>query len=137
MKTKRQECSICGKKYDGHGNNAESVNSGRCCDRCNYKVIVTRLEAMSKDSASKKGHRTKEEITMLTNMDPLLLTIVLNFIERANKKYKEEGCILPTLDKLIKDLTEVREEILDTHDCHMGPEDGCQVCGALKINKLE
>ena len=41
---KKKRCSICGKEYDGYGNNAQPVNSGRCCDECNEKVVIpTRL----------------------------------------------------------------------------------------------
>lgn len=35
-----QKCSICGKNYDGYGNNAQPVNNGRCCDECNFKVVI-------------------------------------------------------------------------------------------------
>ena len=42
-----QICSICGKEYDGYGNNAEPINDGRCCDECNLsKVIPARLGLM-------------------------------------------------------------------------------------------
>ena len=41
------KCSICGVPLkpwhpgsSGYGNNAEPVNSGRCCDECNWKVVV-------------------------------------------------------------------------------------------------
>ena len=33
-------CSICGEVYKGFGNNAEPVNSGRCCDECNSAVVI-------------------------------------------------------------------------------------------------
>mgnify|MGYP000340447511 FL=1 len=33
-------CSICGKKYDGYGNNAQPINDERCCDECNRKVVI-------------------------------------------------------------------------------------------------
>ena len=43
----KEKCSICGKGYDGYGNNAEPVNSGRCCDDCNAtQVIPARILAM-------------------------------------------------------------------------------------------
>ncbi len=35
-------CSICGKKYEGYGNNAQPVNNGRCCDNCNATIVVPR-----------------------------------------------------------------------------------------------
>lgn len=33
-------CSICGGEYHHFGNNAEPVNSGRCCDECNDTVVL-------------------------------------------------------------------------------------------------
>ena len=32
-------CSICLKDFEGWGNNAEPLRSGRCCDDCNKNVI--------------------------------------------------------------------------------------------------
>ena len=37
-----ETCSICGKKYNGYGNNAQPVNDGRCCDNCNSEIVVPR-----------------------------------------------------------------------------------------------
>jgi len=39
-------CSICQNEYTGHGNNAQPVNEGRCCDTCNSVVIVARMNQM-------------------------------------------------------------------------------------------
>lgn len=33
-------CSICQLPYDGWGNNAQPVNSGRCCNTCNSMVVI-------------------------------------------------------------------------------------------------
>ncbi|MCI9015927.1 MAG: hypothetical protein HFJ53_02005 [Clostridia bacterium] len=35
-------CSICGKHYEGYGNNAQPVNDGRCCDYCNSTIVIPR-----------------------------------------------------------------------------------------------
>ena len=40
MKKKKKTCSICGEEIVGHGNNAQPVNDGTCCDECNMKVVV-------------------------------------------------------------------------------------------------
>jgi hypothetical protein len=61
-KTKRPECVLCGKKYDGHGNNPEPIRlvmdsasgihisffnkGGRCCDKCNGRVVIARIRLM-------------------------------------------------------------------------------------------
>jgi hypothetical protein len=45
-KIKSKICSICKKPYEGFGNNAQPVNSGRCCDDCNWNVVIpVRLNA--------------------------------------------------------------------------------------------
>ena len=36
------KCSICGKQYEGFGNNAQPINDGRCCDECNKNVVIAR-----------------------------------------------------------------------------------------------
>ena len=33
-------CSICSKKFEGHGNNSEPFAKGRCCDDCNWNVVI-------------------------------------------------------------------------------------------------
>src|SRR5262245_11238444 len=35
-------CSICGEQYEGWGNNAEPINDGQCCDKCNATVVLPR-----------------------------------------------------------------------------------------------
>lgn len=46
IKKKNQEaeekhiCSICNKEYVGYGNNAQPVNDGRCCDKCNLNIVL-------------------------------------------------------------------------------------------------
>lgn len=33
-------CCICGKEYEGYGNNAWPISDGKCCDKCNYNVVI-------------------------------------------------------------------------------------------------
>ena len=34
-------CCICGKEFEGYGNNPDPVKKeGRCCDECNQKVVI-------------------------------------------------------------------------------------------------
>jgi len=44
----KKKCCVCGKKYEGYGNNAEPLKKGRCCDKCNIKVINKRLKIVRK-----------------------------------------------------------------------------------------
>ena len=47
MDNKEKICSICLSIYEGYGNNAEPLNKGRCCDECNLKVILARIELLN------------------------------------------------------------------------------------------
>lgn len=33
-------CCICKKGFKGHGNNAEPIKKGTCCDKCNSKFVI-------------------------------------------------------------------------------------------------
>ena len=44
MEEKLFICNICGKEFYGYGNNAQPINNGRCCDKCNQIVLQKRLE---------------------------------------------------------------------------------------------
>ena len=33
-------CSICQKLYIGWGNNAQPVNDGRCCNSCDWNIVI-------------------------------------------------------------------------------------------------
>ena len=37
------KCSICGKLFQGYGNNAQPINNGRCCNECNLQVVRERI----------------------------------------------------------------------------------------------
>ena len=40
MKEQKQRCCICGKDFEGYGNNPAPVTeNGRCCDDCNRNVV--------------------------------------------------------------------------------------------------
>jgi hypothetical protein len=44
-------CAICSGPYKGHGNNAEPIESGRCCDTCNSSVIIARMMSLASSSS--------------------------------------------------------------------------------------
>ena len=41
-----ERCILCGEEYEGYGNNAEPLAEGRCCDKCNEKVVMKRIEEL-------------------------------------------------------------------------------------------
>lgn len=47
MENKKQTCCICGKEFEGWGHNPEPVKTGRCCDYCNFNVVLpTRISRL-------------------------------------------------------------------------------------------
>jgi hypothetical protein len=41
-------CDICGKPYQGYGNNPAPLPGERCCDTCNWTVVIpARLKVVS------------------------------------------------------------------------------------------
>lgn len=59
MKVEKEDvkiCSICSRRFTEWGNNAEPVNSGICCDRCNSNVVIpTRFSFAFPNKKNKEG----------------------------------------------------------------------------------
>ena len=56
-----KKCCICGKEIKGYGNNPWPISTNkedRCCDECNFTIVVPKriemLQERYKDSLSKK-----------------------------------------------------------------------------------
>ena len=60
---KKNVCSICGKEFEGSGNNAMPVNDGCCCDECSRDIVIPRrINDMSvENDGCKKGCESKAE----------------------------------------------------------------------------
>ncbi len=41
LRDEKQVCCICGKEFEGYGNNPDPVKlEGKCCDKCNEEVVI-------------------------------------------------------------------------------------------------
>ena len=49
-----KKCCICGKEFDGWGNNAYPLADGICCDECNKQVIIARIKRLKELEDKKK-----------------------------------------------------------------------------------
>lgn len=49
-------CSICGKHYEGYGNNAQPINNGRCCDNCNVTIVPRRMQDYKNRKENNNGN---------------------------------------------------------------------------------
>ena len=64
----RKKCCICGKEFEGWGNNPWPVKEdGECCDECNYmEVIPARINQLSnKEEKEIKDADPKQELAEL------------------------------------------------------------------------
>lgn len=52
-------CSICGKTYEHWGNNAQPINNGRCCDKCNYEYVLPARLGLPIELPKKRKPRAK------------------------------------------------------------------------------
>ncbi len=52
---KKKTCVICGKKFEGWGNNPYPLaKEGLCCDECNFKVVQARLKLYTQNERTSK-----------------------------------------------------------------------------------
>lgn len=51
-------CSICGRAFQGMGNNARPINDGRCCDDCNKKRVLPVRIARMEMGMNPRGDKT-------------------------------------------------------------------------------
>lgn len=41
----KNKCCICGSEFEGFGNNPDPIKrKGRCCNACNYLVLIERIK---------------------------------------------------------------------------------------------
>lgn len=60
-KSAKKSCVLCGKLITGHGNNAEPLASGKCCDQCNMQVIMARMKTLGKKKSPHLGGKTRKK----------------------------------------------------------------------------
>ena len=83
----KKVCVICGKEYDGYGNNAQPVKDGKCCDKCNQEVVIpARIKKMGLKEAEDLDIDTKVEIMEPETLDDLEL-------EKEESDKKEDCCV--------------------------------------------
>ena len=84
------KCVICGKEFDGYGNNAEPVKPGICCDECNAKqVIPARLKGMGKGLTESEE---KKEIPDISVKDDTLTVDIDDTPEVEKTEGETEPC---------------------------------------------
>ena len=88
VETEKKVCVICGKEYEGYGNNAQPVKDGKCCDKCNLEVVIpARIKKMGiKEEVEDLDVDTKLEIMEPETLDDLEL-------EKEESDKKEDCCV--------------------------------------------
>ena len=87
------KCVICGKDFDGWGNNAWPVKDGICCDECNQEeVIPARLAQLYKNKSKLKEDK-EEEIPDISVKDNTLTVDIDDTTEVEKSEGEEEPCV--------------------------------------------
>lgn len=55
----RPICCLCGEIYTRTGHNAWPLMEGRCCDKCNEKVVVERIHRLHTDKRFAAEHQRR------------------------------------------------------------------------------
>ena len=87
VETEKKVCVICGKEYEGYGNNAQPVKDGKCCDKCNQEVVIP---ARIKKMGIKEEVEDLDVDTELEIMEPETLDDLELEKEESNK---EDCCV--------------------------------------------
>lgn len=103
-------CSICGKAYTGYGNSAWPINSGYCCDTCNYsKVIPARLAQLRKSDES-NNKNIKESTLINKNTEDFE-----DLVKRDFQNYIEDTYNIQNVQELADRLEHVTEEDINDY----------------------
>lgn len=98
-------CSICGKEYQGYGNNAQPVDDGRCCNDCNSRVVIPfRMYSGRLQEIKKNGESEVLEIKSRIYNDVTFYYIKEERILTDNKKMLVKDITLKDLKSAINKL---------------------------------
>lgn len=98
-------CSICGKEYQGYGNNAQPVDDGRCCNDCNSRVVIPfRMYSGRLQEIKKNGESEVLEIKSRIYNDVTFYYIKEERILTDNKKILVKDITLKDLKSAINKL---------------------------------
>jgi len=96
----KQFCSICFRPFKEFGNNAEPINSGCCCNKCNNLVIVARLNR----------HLTNTTLfseSDKNNIKKIALVLFFKEVCKGIRQEYEQGASHRSLEKDVKELLEI------------------------------
>lgn len=86
----KHKCILCGKEFDGWGNNAWPIKDGICCDKCNAeKVIPARIAKLYK----------KEEPKMTEDFKYIGNAKVISTLPKVGEPYGNQNDYIIRIDK--------------------------------------
>lgn len=86
----KHKCILCGKEFDGWGNNAWPIKDGICCDKCNAeKVIPARIAKLYK----------KEEPKMTEDFKYIGNAKIISTLPKVGEPYGHENELVIKVDK--------------------------------------
>ena len=88
-------CCICGKEFNGYGNNPYPIKEeGRCCNDCNMKVIEKRLEKLQEkdDMSDLRANLITGKLEDLVSdlEESEVLSVIVMILEFYTYKFKKD-----------------------------------------------
>ena len=113
-----KRCCICGKEFEGWGNNPWPVkSSGECCDTCNYEVVLpARIRGLEKsiskkDSIKDAAINVEAILTELVESEEDAIKLYDNAIRMLNQDSVLNDRVLIRLEEIKNDELEHKQEL--------------------------
>lgn len=68
-----KKCCICGREFNGFGNNANPIREGNCCDYCNTRFVIPTRVFLSKNPGAINNFEIVKSNKELNEMEQKLL----------------------------------------------------------------
>ena len=101
----RNTCVICGKEFNGYGNNPwPVVKSGKCCDECNFDIVLP--ARMAGNTRKVKVKDSTRDITALIASEEEAITLYTTALRNTG-----EGLEKSIYEEILKDEQEHLEKL--------------------------
>lgn len=86
--TEKNACCICGKEYEGHGNNPQPVvmdDDARCCDECNMNVVLPARIRKMEEHRNRQSFTRQEVMNAISSLLDILCEYADEPVEQTGK----------------------------------------------------
>ena len=129
-KLESNKCALCGKEFEGYGNNGQPLVDGTVCDECNKEVIKARINSMKNENLNENDENKVEETKTLINAISTKLYEVRDLLNQVKSNFNEMEIESMDIDPYF---TNYIESFADTDESALGIDINC----AELLNRLQ